>query len=94
MEGFGYKVEEVLEGIGVFYVCGGVVFLWVDEVGEFESILDEEDGCVVIYYVLVVFFCVEFDGEFMWILCCVGEFRFFCYGWLLFKYGCFFVDFV
>lgn len=61
MQRFGNQVEKILESVGVFYVGLWVVFLGVDEVWEFCCVVDEEYWGVVIYYILIVFFCVEFE---------------------------------
>lgn len=93
MEGFGHKAEEVPEGIGVLHVRGGVALLRVDEVGELESIPDEEDGRVVTHHVPVAFLRVELDGEPTRIPRRVGESRLSCHGRPSPKHGRLLADF-
>lgn len=47
-------------------------FFGVDQIGEFQCILDEEDGNVVVDEILVVFICVEFDGKVVDIMDCIS----------------------
>lgn len=56
--------------------------------------MDEEDWCVVFYYVLVIFFGVKFESEFMRIFGSIWKFIFISYGGKLSKYGCFFIYFI
>lgn len=52
----------------------------MDEVGEFDCILDEEYWYVVVDQVEVVFVGIEFYGEVVYVMYCICGFVWFLYG--------------
>jgi hypothetical protein len=63
MESLRRVAPEVEGRVGVLGVVNGVTLLWVNEVGELNWILDEENGGVVTDHVVVTFFSVMLDWE-------------------------------
>jgi hypothetical protein len=60
---FRAQAPEVPSRVGVLEVGLRVSLLAVDEIREFDWVLDKEDWSVVANHVVVAFFSVEFNGE-------------------------------
>jgi len=63
VEGFGRVRPEIELHVGVVGSLNGARLLRVDEVGELDGVLNEENRGVVSYHVVVSFFSVELDSE-------------------------------
>jgi len=63
VKGLRREAPEIEAHVGVLRVVGGIAFLAVDEVGELDGILDEENRSVVANHVVVTFFSVVLNGE-------------------------------
>jgi hypothetical protein len=63
VEGFGRVRPEIKLHVRIVGSLDGARLLRVDEVGELDGVLNEENRGVVSDHVVVAFFSVEFDGE-------------------------------
>jgi len=63
VKSFWGEAPKVEAHVGILGVVRGIAFLAVDEVGELDRILDEENRSVVAYHVVVTFFSVVLDSE-------------------------------
>ncbi len=63
VQGLGTQTPEVPCHVGALHVGLGVSLLAVDEVGELDGVLDEEDWSIVPDHVVISFLRVEFNGK-------------------------------
>lgn len=49
-------------------MCFWIFFLCMDEIREFNCIVDEEYWCIVIDDVVVFFFSIKFNSKFVWVV--------------------------
>lgn len=67
MESLWGVLPEIEDHVGVVEVSGWVSLLRMEEIWEFNWIIDEENWSVVSNHIVVTFFSVEFNGESSWI---------------------------
>jgi hypothetical protein len=67
MESLWGVLPEIEDHIGVVKVSGWVSLLGMEEIWEFNWIIDEENWSVVSNHIVVTFFGIEFDGESSWV---------------------------
>src|SRR5450759_383736 len=80
--------ERVVRGRRLRKAAVGFHLYGMDEVGEFDGILDEENRDVVAYQIPVAFLGVKLDGKSAHVTRGVDRTRAACYGRYTSKYGC------